>query len=1440
MILIPLRGLAAITLATLAWAVASLQPAAAAGSAVINEFHYNSEDESSLEEFIELHNPGDAPYDLSGHSIADAVSYAFPAGTTIPAGGYLVVAQNPAVMLSRFGVAALGPWSSNLSSDGEEIELRNGANAKVDSVDYRAGFPWPTLADGGGPSAELINAGLDNSLGSSWRSAIAGASGQTFVAESAPGWRYYKGLTQAPTADASWRSRDYDDTAWSTGQAGFGYGNYDGHGTSLADMYNQYTTVYLRKSFAIDPGQVPGVLKLRVRVDDGCVIWINGTEVARLHVPAGELPFNATATNHDRVWEELTLANAGSYLIGGTNVIAVHAINTRIGSSDLSFDLRLTTADGSALLATPGAVNGNTRPLAQTPPAVEFVSHVPQQPTSGQPVVVTAKLADPDGVTGATLTYQLVDPGSYIRLTDAAYATSWTGLAMNDSGTGGDAAAGDGIWSVTVPGTFQTHRRLVRYRVTATDGLGNSQRFPYEEDEQPNFAWFCYDGIPAWTGALRPSAYNGFPATPAVTYPATVMDDMPAIHLIATATDVTNSQYVSAFNEVEMRGTVIQRGVVYDHIVFRNRGQGSIYVSGKNKWKINFNRARDFQAYDNWGRPYRETWNELPFNANASPWAAVHRGSAGIEEASSHRLFQMAGMLALNTQYFQLRVIDGAGEAGADQYSGDLWGLYMGFEPTEGNFIDERGLADGNLYSIEGNNGDKERQGPPPATADDSDWVAFREAVAQGGQTEAWYRAHVDLDSLYIFMAINRLIGNVDLRPGDNYRFYHRPGDDRWVIIPYDLDMMYIAAHHWGGTMDGVTVAGAPNVIRAILRHPALAREYRNRCREILSLVGSDASPTGGQIGQLLHEYAAMVNPPGQAHTWADIDAAMWNLHPRTSGGGGNAGQSSHKGNFFRASYLDGPRGGAGGTMQTGSWVRSLPDPDGDGFSDHEGLTQWFIDYATDTWPGGAWRRRAQTGYGTGSDGDPNRQKGYGYQYLKFEAENGGWGNANADPAGMPLHADFPAKPVITPTGTAATNNLAFSASAFSDPQGGSAAAMQWRIAEIRAPGIPGFVAGEPWRYEIESVWTSAELAGGGNFQFPLGVAEAGRRYRIRARVKDGDGNWSYWSDPVTLDAVAPPPYSLVHYWNFNSSSPAPSYSVLGGSESVTGTVLYSNGESFGALNARHGDPAGAHQRINDPLAAGTQVIYRLPTTGYRDILIQYETRRSGSGAGIQVIETSGDGGETWAPLTSLVIPDVGGSSIVPVVALDLSGVAAASDNPRFALRITFQQGAGGIVGNNRFDNFTVEGQPILGSFAAWRALHYPDPADQANAALSGPQADPGGSGISNLLRYALDLAPDDPVQGEAAGADADLPQLVTNGAIRVYRFRYHPAAGVVWRVQASVDLQDWSHVLFDSSVDPPPVVVDGWAEVPIPASLGGGAPDSGQFVRLQIREPAA
>lgn len=1104
-------------------------------------------------------------------------------------------------------------------------------------------------------------------------------------------------------------------------------------------------------------------------------------------------------------------------------------------------------AANSVLLATPSGA----------PPAPRQVAHSPRTPKANEPVTITVKVTDPDGVASVDLRYQKVDPGSYIRKTDSAFTNpaNWTTLPMSDDGLNGDAAAGDGVYTAVIPAEVQTHRRLVRYQIVVADALGNSVQIPYADDEQPNFAYFVYNGVPDWSGALRPSSFSGSPATPVQTFPASVINSIPPWHLIANSSDVINSQYNSGYDARRLYGTLVHDGQVYDHIQYSNRGIGSTYVSGKNKWVLRFNRARDFQPKDNWGRPFKETWDSVALNACASPWAAVHRGSAGVEEASSYRLFELCGVPALRTTYVHWRIIRKAEEVypatarvsgdplGTNiygQYAGDLWGLYMALEPTEGNFLDERDLEDGNLYSIEGGSGDKKHQGATHPT-NTSDWTSFNSGVIRNGQTEQWYRDNLDLQALYTFIAISRLVGNTDVRPGDNYRFYHRPGDNRWVILPYDLDMMYIAAHHWGGTMDGVTVAGAPNAIRAIMRHPALALEFRNRCRELLSLVASDPSPNGGQIGQLIDEYAQMVNPAGQELTWADLDAALWNLHPRTAGGGDNTGQTSHKGNFFRALYRDGTRGGLDGTLTTTSWIRELPVANpGDKFSDHEGLMKWFVDFVTNTWPeeAGTWVRKATSGPGGGSgvDNSVHRQKGYGYKYLEWESIYGGYANANVNPPASRADLDFPNTPTIQYIGKDGfpADDLRFTSSPFSDPQGADTAeAVQWRIGEISAPGIPGYDPTKPRVYEIEEVWTSEELplAGGAvaEVKVPASAVHPGRTYRARVRHKDNTGRWSAWSPPVQFLAGEPEtnPWSALRVTEINynpgpltsAEVAAPGWNPLWdkqifefielqntGSESmdlggfvISGGLDYTFPEDFTlppggfTVVAKHRDAF----LIRYPHAAAA-----LAPGDFRNDSL--------SNSGEEIIISASAGG---APLIRFTYSDKAPWPEEP----DGDGPTLVLANPSKA-DLDHNDPAEWRAG--KINGTPGEGEDTSGGGVTWEQwiLLYPGTDD--------PAGDNDGDGLTNLMEFALGsnpLLPSGPAPVTADWRDGRLTFTFTRSAT---------AAGVTRTVQFSHDLQTWTEdgALVDSTDNEDGTVTETW-QASAPAE---GAP-ARVFVRLKV-----
>jgi hypothetical protein len=473
---------------------------AATPAVVINEIHFAPANKRALE-FVELHNPGAEPVSVSGWKLSQ---FTIPPDTSIAPGGYLVIAEDPAELRKEFGVAALGPMGSRLSNKGENLALTNAEGIVIEEVRYGAGFPWPTATLGLGSSLERIHPSLDGSIPGNWRASgfvdAPPEKATILVPAGSKQWRWRKGTSEASKPVAAWRTANFqEDDSWRTGTAGFGYGDED-DATVVPDMQGRYTSLFLRHRFP--SGNKPPNLVLRVRVDDGCIVWLNGREIARLHTPQGEPRFDSLAQDHEAAdWEEVALDNAAALLSEGENLLAVQVFNSARDSSDLSFDLALQTPDGStrSRRPTPGARNSVYNERA--PIACLSVAHEPEQPKTESPVKIAATLMR---AKSATLQLQVVEPGAYIRKSDPEYETRWDEIPMRDDGQAGDEHANDAVFTAIVPGDFQKNRRLIRYRIISRGEGGASLRLPYLDDPSPNFAYFVWDGPAEYVASPRP------------------------------------------------------------------------------------------------------------------------------------------------------------------------------------------------------------------------------------------------------------------------------------------------------------------------------------------------------------------------------------------------------------------------------------------------------------------------------------------------------------------------------------------------------------------------------------------------------------------------------------------------------------------------------------------------------------------------------------------------------------------------------------------------------------------------------------------------------------------------------------------------------------------------------------------------------------------------
>jgi hypothetical protein len=154
-------------------------------------------------------------------------------------------------------------------------------------------------------------------------------------------WHY---LDNASDIDPTWIAPDFNDSEWKLGKAAFGYGDVD-----TTNINNQLTdarniTTYFRHTFEVADPSFFRNLYLRLRRNDGAVVYLNGTEIHRVNLPEGEITSKTLATQDVRGPEGdvyFPIEVKPELLQQGTNVVAVEIHLADSNSQDLSFDLEL-------------------------------------------------------------------------------------------------------------------------------------------------------------------------------------------------------------------------------------------------------------------------------------------------------------------------------------------------------------------------------------------------------------------------------------------------------------------------------------------------------------------------------------------------------------------------------------------------------------------------------------------------------------------------------------------------------------------------------------------------------------------------------------------------------------------------------------------------------------------------------------------------------------------------------------------------------------------------------------------------------------------------------------------------------------------------------------------------------------------------------------------
>lgn len=166
---------------------------------------------------------------------------------------------------------------------------------------------------------------------------------------------------------SAWRqSASFNDSDWINGDNGVGYDDATTY-NSLIDvnlegvnvMKGVNTSAYIRLKFDVTPEQLASfnVLSLQMRYDDGFVAYLNGAKIVDVNAPAN-VTWNssATSTNDDGAavnFESFDLRQAVDHLVVGTNLLAIHGLNSGPTSSDFLIQARVeggVTEDGGVVV----------------------------------------------------------------------------------------------------------------------------------------------------------------------------------------------------------------------------------------------------------------------------------------------------------------------------------------------------------------------------------------------------------------------------------------------------------------------------------------------------------------------------------------------------------------------------------------------------------------------------------------------------------------------------------------------------------------------------------------------------------------------------------------------------------------------------------------------------------------------------------------------------------------------------------------------------------------------------------------------------------------------------------------------------------------------------------------------------------------------------------
>lgn len=143
----------------------------------------------------------------------------------------------------------------------------------------------------------------------------------------------------------TWTLPAFNDAAWTLTKLAVGYNTRSLYKTDLIGgtdiktaLYNKGSNLFVRVPFTVRSVDYVTSMRLKMKFDDGFIMYLNGTEILRRNAPAGVPAWNSTTIKRSAAEVatplDIDLSAFKSTLVNGNNVLAIQAINSKKNDTD--------------------------------------------------------------------------------------------------------------------------------------------------------------------------------------------------------------------------------------------------------------------------------------------------------------------------------------------------------------------------------------------------------------------------------------------------------------------------------------------------------------------------------------------------------------------------------------------------------------------------------------------------------------------------------------------------------------------------------------------------------------------------------------------------------------------------------------------------------------------------------------------------------------------------------------------------------------------------------------------------------------------------------------------------------------------------------------------------------------------------------------------------